>query len=284
MRGEPNAARRPAGGSSRRVVDKGRNNTRRSRNPRAARTARRAPGTSSPRSATPAGVTAATRHGSDPVAVAREIGIEIARALAAGHRPPAKQIESVVLEQIREQVAVANEELERARAALSETQQRAEAAEARAVVAERQAAAWRGIAAALPGIGTVAVAPAKPAAEVNPVVALLRDAAASWKTAPSGSVGASRSALEQTIRTVAERLPNGGGFAAEKFADVIRFLIDNDGAPNNLPRPDLFLARSLYDRSSKAGHGVAGWKATPTEALLMLAGVGTIARRAGIVE
>jgi hypothetical protein len=44
----------------------------------------------------------------------------------------------------------------------------------------------------------------------------------------------------------------------------------------------LMLAKALYRRSSKAGHGEAGWKASLLEALL--AGVSAIANRAGLAQ
>ena len=50
-------------------------------------------------------------------------------------------------------------------------------------------------------------------------------------------------------------------------------------SPGNLAPSDVFLARALYDRSSKAHHGESGWKATPTEALLLLSGVAAILER-----
>lgn len=221
----------------------------------------------------------------DPVNVAREIGLEIAKAIAQGQRPPPEQIESVVLAQIQAQVAAANEELDRVRAALDAAVVRSDDEVARAEAAERQAVAWKSVASGIPLIGTVAVAPARApggGAEPTAIAELLRDAARSWKTAPSGAIASCRTALEHVMRDVAARLPGGDAYRREPFAEVHRFLAANVGAPRNLADADLFLAKDLYRRSSKAGHGETGWKATPLEALLLIAGVSAIASRAGL--
>ena len=221
-----------------------------------------------PRAAAPAPVT-----GPSAADIAVTIGQEIARALnhaaSAAERPSDGE-----LARISEQVAALTAQVEASRG------ERDQAVE-RAAKAERQAGAWRASAVELAGVATVAVvAAASTATSLSSDVAeLLAQAAKSWKSAPSGSVAASRTALELLVRDAARRVSGTHDFDSAAFSPVHQFLTSRTGAKGNMAESDLHLARDLYRRSSKSGHAEQGWKPGPLDALLIWSGVLLLADR-----
>ena len=205
--------------------------------------------------------------------IAVTIGQEIARALnhaaSAAERPSDGE-----LARISEQVAALTAQVEASRA------ERDQAVE-RAAKAERQAGAWRSSAVELAGVATVAVVAAAGTATSlsSDVAELLAQAAKSWKTAPSGSVAASRTALELLVRDAARRVSGTHDFDNAAFSPVHQFLTSRTGAKGNMAESDLHLARDLYRRSSKSGHAEQGWKPGPLDALLIWSGVLLLADR-----
>ena len=209
----------------------------------------------------------------DAAVIAREIGREIAKAIANGVKPEAPAIESVVLEGLRADADAAAAEVKQLRANLED-------AEARRAKAEKQFDDLRSR--KLDATGFHVIVFPGPKVPGDDLSALLRQAAASCRTSPHGSVATSRSALEVLMRLVAARIPAGDNYAQAAFASVHGFLMGNQNSPGNLVESDLFLAKDLYRRSSAAGHGDKGWKATESEALLLLAGVWALAEHAQI--
>ena len=124
-----------------------------------------------------------------------------------------------------------------------------DAAVAQVARAERQLQSWRTVATQVGGLATVALAP-MPKHDASPlppeVADLLAQAARSWKSAPSGSVGASRSALELVLRLVAARVTGTDEWGGAGFAALRELLASRPRAQGNLSESDLHLARDLY--------------------------------------
>ncbi|HEY3334657.1 MAG TPA: hypothetical protein VGK16_05405 [Candidatus Limnocylindrales bacterium] len=228
---------------------------------------------SAPR-ATPRPVPPPTPAGPSAAEIAVSIGREIAKAIGEAKAAP-ERTDDARIGQITDQLASLTTQIETLRA-------ERDAALAQAAQGERQLQSWRSVATQVAGLATVALAP-MPKHDTNqlpPEVAdLLAQASKSWKSAPSGSVSASRSALERVLRLVVDS-EGGPGPDGSGFADLVNYLWGRSAASGNLSETDLHLARSLYRRSSKSSHGEDGWKPTPLDALLAWSGALTIAQRA----
>ncbi|MCJ7709782.1 MAG: hypothetical protein MUQ32_03030 [Chloroflexi bacterium] len=207
--------------------------------------------------------------------IAVSIGREIARAIGEAKATPERTDDATIV-QITDQLASLTTQIETLRT-------ERDAAVAQVARAERQLQSWRTVATQVGGLATVALAP-MPKHDASPlppeVADLLAQAARSWKSAPSGSVGTSRSALELVLRLVAARVTGTDEWGGAGFAALRELLASRPRAQGNLSESDLHLARDLYSRSSKSSHGEDGWKPTAIDALLLWAGVLTISQRA----
>jgi len=220
--------------------------------------------------------------GPSPAEIAVTIGQEIARAIGQARVAP-ERTDDTAITQITDQLATLTAQIESLRAERDALVGERDAASERAAGLERTVKRWQAAAAKVGGVATAALAP-NAAHDEGPIPAdiadLLAQAARSWKSAPSGSISASRSALERSFRAVAGRVTGSETWAGASFAELRELLASRPGARGNLAPSDIFLARDLYQRSSKSSHGEDGWKPTPGEALLVWAGVAVIAQRA----
>ena len=260
--GKASVAKRPTATSSRKAGQTGRS----TRAPRAAR-ASRPTGTARP--------PVVSHAGADPSEIAIRIGEEIAKALGQLRSQPDER-DARSISQITDQLTALTAQVEELRAERDALATQLEAS-------EKQLRAWKAAASSVAGLGTAALAPLPKATSAKipeGVADLLMQAARTWKTAPSGSVSASRSALELVVRHVAGAVSGTAQFDTAAFAPVHQFLMSRLGAKATLPDSDLHLARDLYRRSSKSSHNEEGWRPSSLDALLVWTGVAALAERA----
>lgn len=279
MAGRPNTPRASASRSATRPAGKERSSAGRSTKSAGPRAAKR------PRRRSPKG-RPSTRNAIDPSEIALQIGREIANALGKARDDASDP--RTELDAIGEKLAELNAEVERQLAERVELDDRLAAlvagktsVEEELARAKRENQSWRSAAVLVAGVANAVVVPAAAAETVSEIAELLAQAARIWKSAPTGSVAASRSALELSLRTAAANVSGGSDHDREPFAAVHQYLMSRLTTKGNLPDSDLFLARDLYRRSSKAGHNEPNWRPDPLEALLVWAGVAVLARRAG---